>query len=325
MGFFGLEKLLQPVLEFINSWVSNYGVSVIIFTALIKLILLPLDIRSKRKMRQISKLQPQLDAINKKYANDPDRKNAKTMELYKKEKVNPLTSGCLPLLLQLPLLFALLAVLRYAATKEMSRMYEIVVAANQSGDFTAFHDFMAGQRFLWVANIWQPDTFFMPQGNIIPTASQAISLGITYNDAAISAEEYVRQMGPLMLDVTSMNEAIAAGQTRLSQFLQYKELTNGLFILPVLAGVSSILQSKLAQSSGNAKNNPAASGGKFMTWLFPIMSVWICSSANAAFSVYWVVSNLISIGTYLLINFILNKEDEKREREKEVPGMPMKL
>ena len=110
-----LYNLLQQFLAFLlnttDKYVGNFGISIIIVTILIKIALLPLTLKQDKSMKEMKKLQPELEKIKKDYAHDKQMLNIKTMELYKEHKVNPL-GGCLPLLLQLPILFALFGVLR---------------------------------------------------------------------------------------------------------------------------------------------------------------------------------------------------------------------
>ena len=106
-----LQKFFAFLLNTTDKYVGNFGVSIIIVTILIKIALLPLTLKQDKSMKEMKKLQPELEKIKQKYANDKQMLNIKTMELYKEHKVNPL-GGCLPLLLQLPILFALFGVLR---------------------------------------------------------------------------------------------------------------------------------------------------------------------------------------------------------------------
>jgi len=106
-----LKQFLALLLTTTDKYVGNFGVSIIIVTILIKIALLPLTLKQDKSMKEMKKLQPELEKIKEKYANDKQMLNIKTMELYKEHKVNPL-GGCLPLLLQLPILFALFGVLR---------------------------------------------------------------------------------------------------------------------------------------------------------------------------------------------------------------------
>lgn len=106
-----IRQFLTFLLNTTDKYVGNFGVSIIIVTILIKIMLLPLTLKQDKSMKEMKKLQPELEKIKEKYANDKQMLNIKTMELYKEHKVNPL-GGCLPLLLQLPILFALFGVLK---------------------------------------------------------------------------------------------------------------------------------------------------------------------------------------------------------------------
>ena len=106
-----LQQFFAFLLNTTDKYVGNFGISIIVVTILIKILLLPLTLKQDKSMKEMKKLQPELEKIKQKYANDKQMLNIKTMELYKEHKVNPL-GGCLPLLLQLPILFALFGVLR---------------------------------------------------------------------------------------------------------------------------------------------------------------------------------------------------------------------
>ena len=110
-----LYNLLQQFFAFLlnttDKHVGNFGVSIIIVTILIKIALLPLTLKQDKSMKEMKKLQPELEKIKKDYAHDKQMLNIKTMELYREHKVNPM-GGCLPILIQLPILFALFGVLR---------------------------------------------------------------------------------------------------------------------------------------------------------------------------------------------------------------------
>ncbi len=110
-GFFGfLAKPLLLGLNFIFRLTSNYGWSIIILTVFIKLVFAPLTHKSTKSMQQMAKLQPKMKSLREIYKNDKQRLNEEVMKLYREHKVNPL-GGCLPLLLQIPVFFALYRVL----------------------------------------------------------------------------------------------------------------------------------------------------------------------------------------------------------------------
>ena len=106
-----LKQFLALLLTTTDKYVGNFGVSIIVVTILIKIALLPLTLKQDKSMKEMKKIQPELEKLKEKYANDKQMLNIKTMELYKEHKVNPL-GGCLPLLIQLPILIALFGVLR---------------------------------------------------------------------------------------------------------------------------------------------------------------------------------------------------------------------
>lgn len=107
LGFFALiAGQLARLLGFIHGFVPNWGVAIILLTLLIRLVLFPLTNLSFRSMARMRQLKPEMDRINELYADNPEKKGAAVMELYRKNKINPL-SGCLPMVLQLPVWWAL--------------------------------------------------------------------------------------------------------------------------------------------------------------------------------------------------------------------------
>jgi YidC/Oxa1 family membrane protein insertase len=106
-GFFGfLARPLLHVLKFFYGFLHNYGLAIILLTVIIKLIFWPLTQKSYTSMKGMQKLQPQMQKLREKYKNDKQRLNVELMNLYKEHRVNPL-GGCLPMLVQIPVFFAL--------------------------------------------------------------------------------------------------------------------------------------------------------------------------------------------------------------------------
>ena len=94
-----IRQFLAFLLNTTDKYVGNFGISIIIVTIIIKILLLPLTLKQDKSMKEMKKLQPELEKIKQKYANDKQMLNIKTMELYREHKVNPL-GGCLPILIQ---------------------------------------------------------------------------------------------------------------------------------------------------------------------------------------------------------------------------------
>ena len=105
-----LSRMILGLLIWLHGLIPNYGVVIIIFASLINVLFFPLTFKSTRSMRDMAALKPRLDALKEKYKTEPQKMQEATMKLYKEAGVNPL-AGCLPLLLQMPIFFALYAVL----------------------------------------------------------------------------------------------------------------------------------------------------------------------------------------------------------------------
>lgn len=124
--------------------IGHYGWSIIIFTLLVKVILLPLNIKQTKSMKDMQRLQPEIKKISKKYKNNKEKLNEETLKLYKTFKVNP-AGGCLPLLLQFPILIGLYGTLRAPQT------WVFPNGAINSIDMS----------FLWIPNLGAPDLLYI--------------------------------------------------------------------------------------------------------------------------------------------------------------------
>ncbi len=322
-----INSLFVSVLNWIYSWVGNYGWSVVVFTLFVRLLVLPLDIKSRRGMRATMRIQPKLQALQKKYANDKEKLNQKTLELYRKEHVS-MTAGCLPMLLQWPILIFMFTAMRVVANEHTIQM----ILDLQNGIEPVF------QSWLWIKNVFMPDSFM---SSILPAAGSAlVEIGPVGYSSILTAENIEAARAFL---ATSEYAAIAAQhganafmsiplnfiffQTTLTlptSFAALFEYANGLFILPILAAVSQFLMTKVMNSTGRKKDKsqpaqpePAnAMNSGFMKWFFPLFSLWICATSNSAFSIYWMAVNVISIIQNLVLNRIFDHEEAKRELEK---------
>lgn len=124
--------------------IRNYGLSIIVFTVLIKIILLPLNIKQTKSMKDMQRLQPEIKKLGKKYKNNKEKLNEETMKLYKTFKVNP-AGGCLPLLLQFPILIGLYGTLRSPDVWVFPN--GVIETINMS--------------FLWINNLGKPDPLYI--------------------------------------------------------------------------------------------------------------------------------------------------------------------
>jgi YidC/Oxa1 family membrane protein insertase len=106
-----ISQLLLHFMQFLNKFIPNYGIIIIIVSLLAKLIFWPLTQRSMKSMRRMAELQPRMEEIRRRYKDDPKAMNEQVMLMYREQKVNPV-GGCMPILIQTPMFFALFSVLQ---------------------------------------------------------------------------------------------------------------------------------------------------------------------------------------------------------------------
>ena len=136
-----MSTILGLLLKFIYQVVGHYGLAIIVFTVVVKMCLLPLTAAQNRSMASMQEIQPKMDEIKKKYPDNKDKQNQLIMELYQKHKVNPMM-GCLPILIQFPILIGLFNVLREPVKYVFTT--EAAYAAADTG-------------FLWIKSMATPD------------------------------------------------------------------------------------------------------------------------------------------------------------------------
>ena len=317
-----MSGFFQNILETIYGWVGNYGWAIVLFTLLIRLVLLPLDIKSKKSMRAMNKIQPKVQALQKKYANDKDKLNMKLNELYRKEKVSPMTS-CLPMLISLPILFLMFAAMRNLAS---DRTIEMILKMKETGVAPSTFE-----GWLWIKNVFQPDSF---GASILPKVGDALKNVATFKGAEFATAENIALCKEYLASpeyAALLAESGIAGNFQ-SVPLIFKwainlpktfgdiKFANGLFILPVLSAVSQFLMTKFTGSAPQpntanqdpnqqAANNAMNSG--LMKWFFPLFSLWICAQYNAAFAIYWMAANVIQIIQQLAVNWYFDRKDKQ--------------
>ena len=144
-----IAQLLLQLLGFFYSLVHNWGLAIIILSIAVYFLLFPLSLKQMRSMKEMQALQPKIEALRKELKDNPQRLNKEIMELYKEHKVNPL-GGCLPLLLQMPIFFALYqALIRSVALR--------------------------GAHFLWIKDLSSPDQIFTFK-NSIPLLGNQVNI-----------------------------------------------------------------------------------------------------------------------------------------------------
>ncbi|MBE6925932.1 MAG: membrane protein insertase YidC [Ruminococcaceae bacterium] len=284
------------LLRVLYQLVDNYGVALMLFTLLVKLVLLPLSAKSKKGMMQTSRLSPYVQALRKKYENDPQKQAEAIQALYKEENCSP-TGGCLwsfvPLLILIPLYTIVREPITYilGESREVTaQIIEAIKAAAPEGTFTA--------------------------GNAYYDQMTAAALIPQYKDALASLNLSAQTLEGVKFDFLGINLA------RIPDFniFAWKAFTwanIGAFLLPVISAGSQMFTSWLSQKMNRsvvtnekglqdeetAKQSDAAQTGKYMLFMMPIMTLIFGFSMPAAISVYWVVQGIVST----IIDVILTK------------------
>lgn len=139
-----LYQIFGWILFHLYNFIGSYGISIIVFTILMKVLLLPLNIKQTKSMKDMQRLQPELQKLNKKYKNNKEKLNEETLKLYKTFKVNP-AGGCLPILLQFPILIGLYQTLLHPET------WVFVNGTITNVDMS----------FLWMESLSNPDPYYI--------------------------------------------------------------------------------------------------------------------------------------------------------------------
>lgn len=314
MGNIFTWLIVQPmgfIIEFIYNFIPNYGVALILFTILIKLLILPLNLKSQRSMVKQQKLMPQIQELQRKYANDKEKLNKEMMELYQANGANPAT-GCLPLLLQFPIIIGLFQVIQkplsymlrvnFNAPENINKVIELQQIVANNPDLSA----MAPGGFLESTMEGLANNFQIAMSNFAanPAVQGFSDWVINFNFLGLDLSRYPSEVwGPL--------NSLLTGQVSPQLWT-----TLPLLLIPVLSGLTSWLLSKMSgsnspQTSAAADGtNTAASMNKSMMLMMPIMSILFTFSLPAGVGLYWIVSNVTQmIQQYFTVAYFKKKEE----------------
>lgn len=346
---FFLTEWFFSLLRWLYSFLGNsYFLAIFITTLALRLIQVFPDIKSRTVQKKQAALQPELDKLQKKYQDNPQKLQQETSRIMKENGVNML-SGCLPMLITLPIFFCFLAAFRFWGYEQTLKLtYETIISEQQlqqqgvvidweNGDsdenWDIWQDTIAAKtfnsyKFLWITNIWQPDNGFK---SVVTTAAEVkkypdienlvlFHKGYTDLDGNfVSGEhiwdtlvEYGIAEGEFSSDNMKLLVTDEAAEEYDSRMSIYKRgYNNGLFILPVLAALFQFLASWLPQRKQKKQNptaNQAAGSMNFMMWLFPLMSFYFCLTATSAFALYWVLSSIFTLVSSTVISAIIEKK-----------------
>ena len=276
------------LLDWLYQFTSNYGIALILFAILVKLLLFPIQAKSKKSMMKMSRLSPLVQKIQARYPDDQQKQNEALQQLYKDEGVS-MTGGCLwsfvPLLILLPLYQVFRQPIVYMLHESLDvaeQIIEIIKAANSEyfGGNPYYHQMVAA-RYL-------PE-FAEAIKEAIPSVSANTLAGLNFDFLGID-------LG-------------AVPQFNVFRWTTWDWAHIGAFLIPILSAGSQVLSMFISQKMNDsvitnekgvqdketAKNSQQNQTNMIMMWMMPLMSLWIGFTVPAALSLYWFIQGIVSI------------------------------
>ena len=275
------------LLGWLYDMTGNYGVAMILFAVAVQMALLPITIKSKKSTMKMSRMQPRLQAIQKKYAGDDLRMNQAMQELYKEEGIS-LYGGCLWSFVPLMILIPLFTVIREPIT------YILGESAEVTAQIVAVVKELAPTMFNGKNNYYDQVTaaslisqYAAEIRNVIPEISADTLAGINFNFLGINIG--------------------AIPQFAFWSWDGYNWANFGLFLIPLLSAATQVLQMKITMKMNNsvitdengvqdqqtAENSQMNQSNQIMMFMGPIMSLWIGFTVSAGLSLYWFVGGIV--------------------------------
>ena len=289
------------MLEIFYNIVSNYGIAIILFTVLIKILLLPLSIKQQKTLKKSAKIQEKLKVIQFKYKNNPEKLNQEMINLYRNEKMSPF-SGCLTAIIQ----FILLISVFYLVKSPLTFMQK--VPAENIGKYT---------QQLQEAN--------KTLNNVYPEID------------LIREYEFLKEKNPEDGNIEKLNLKMDFLGLDLSKVPQQNMGDYKVYIIPILYIISSFISIRMStsmQEKINKKNkekdntivedstgkelivkeeneiDAVMQTNKMMSWMMPLLSISIAFVAPLGLALYWLVNNILMIAERLVLNKIIKTEED---------------
>lgn len=317
-----LSNIFGYLLNFFYNLIGNYGISIILFSLVVKLLMIPLSIKQQKSQKKSIKLQDEMKQIQFKYKNDPEKLNQATMELYKRENMSPF-SGCLLAIIQMILLFSVFYMVREPLTYMKKLDSEQI---NNYVNVLKEENLISNQAYAQIAVISEANNIkeLQQKGDTELTETQ-IKIQEVFGD---NLDEVCTNMDFLGIDLSKVPTQ-NSGDIRV-------------YIIPVLYVISSFLSIKLTTSmqtkskkeeiievekiednseekgeSDSVENkqkeeddDPMQQANKNMSMMMPIMAVSISLIAPLGLALYWLTNNILMIAERLVLNKVVKDEEE---------------
>ena len=291
-------SLFGYLLAFLYNLVNNYGIAIILFTVIIKLLLMPLSIKQQRTMKKSAKIQEKVKVIQFKYKNDPEKMNQEMMDLYKNEKLIPF-SGCFTAIIQMLLLLSIFYLVKSPIT------YMEKIATEDVNKYVSQ---------------------LQEEGKEVSRVYPEIDLIREYN--------WLKEKNPEDSNVEKLNIQMNFLGLDLSKIPQQNMADYTVYIIPVLYILSSFISIRMTTSMQQKQNkkkllidgetgqeeakkeeenelDAIMQTNKTMSWMMPIMSISIAFVAPLGLALYWLVSNILMIIERVILDKVIKQKDEE--------------
>ena len=300
------------LLDFLYRLTTNYGVALILFAIIVRLVLLPINAKSRKSMMKMTRLQPRIQEINEKYANDEQKKNEAIKKLQDEEGASMGCGGCLWSLVPMLILFPLYTIIRQPLQFMLHESAE-TVAAVVDVIKTAAPELFATSNAAYeqvIAVRHLPDFL-----------AEIQAAGITLSESTLAGLNF-DFLGIDLGSIPTWNVFDASWAWDWAHI--------GLLLIPVLSAGTQVLSMWISQKANNslvtdkngvqdketAEKSQAAQTTNMMMWMMPLMSLWIGFSVPGALSLYWLIGSLcMMIENPLMTNHyrkIYDAEDAER-------------
>lgn len=265
---------------------GNYGIALILFAVIVYMALLPITAKSKQSTMKMSRLQPRIQDIQRRYASDPQKQNEEMQKLYQEEGLSMYT-GCLWSFVPLLVLLPLFTIIRNPIVYMLGQTEEVAAQIVETIKGINPEIFSANSYYDQVTAASVMAQYANEIKAVLPELSAAALQGVNFNFLGINV-----------------------GSVPTFTFWNWGSFDwahIGLFLIPFLSAAANFLQSEIMMRSNNsvitnengvqdeetAKNSATAQTNAVMKWMMPLMSLWIGFSASAALSIYWLVGGVV--------------------------------
>ena len=292
------------LLNFIYNFVNNYGLAMIIFTIVIKLVMLPLSIKQQKMLKKSTKLQEKMKILQFKYKNDPEKLNQEMMNLYKEEKMNPF-SGCFSTIVQFILLISIFYMVRSPLTYMKKVDTETVNTYVQQLKDSGKEVSAAYPEIDIIREIG-----FLQEKN--PEDSELKNLSFNMNFLGLDLSKIPQQnLGDWTVYIIPVLYILSSFiSIRMTTNMQKKQEEKDSPIIDITENAKKEDKQmvKVEETPAEEEYDAMAQTNKMMSWMMPIMSVSISLVAPLGLALYWLVNNITMILERLILNKII-KED----------------